>query len=42
MKDWICTEGNYKDNNIICKLPNIPQFDNENPYYLVDVSLNGQ
>jgi len=42
MKDWICSEGHYKDNNIVCKLPNIPQFDNDNPFYLIDVSLNGQ
>jgi len=42
MKDWICSEGHYKDNNVVCKLPNIPQFNNDNPFYLIDVSLNGQ
>lgn len=40
--DWICTEGHYEEENIICKFPNIPFFDNDDPFYIVDVSLNGQ
>lgn len=26
----------------MCKLPNIPNFDNDDPFYVVDISLNGQ
>lgn len=40
--DWVCTEGFYDKEKIECRIPNIPQFDNEFPYYMVDVSLNGQ
>lgn len=41
-QDWICVQGHYEDDKIFCKLPNIPSFNNEDPFYLVDVSLNGQ
>lgn len=27
---------------ISCKIPNIPHFDHENPFYMLDVSINGQ
>lgn len=42
LQDWICVEGSYAEDKISCKLPNIPNFDNEDPFYVVDVSLNGQ
>jgi len=42
MQDWICSEGSYSENKITCKLPNVPHFSNESPFYLIDVSLNGQ
>lgn len=40
--DWICTEGIYENEVISCKIPNIPHFDHENPFYMLDVSINGQ
>lgn len=42
LQDWICVEGTYQEEKILCKFPNIPTFDNEDPFYVVDVSLNGQ
>lgn len=40
--DWICTEGFYEKEVITCKSPNIPQFNSESPFYMLDVSINGQ
>ena len=40
--DWLCTEGIYDNEVITCKIPNIPHFDHENPFYMLDVSINGQ
>ena len=42
LQDWICVEGTYEEEKIVCKFPNVPNFDNEDPFYVVDVSLNGQ
>lgn len=42
IQDWICVEGTYSEQKIHCKFPNIPFFNNDDPFYMVDVSLNGQ
>ena len=42
MQDWVCVEGNYHEDNLTCKFPNLPFFDNDDPFYIVDVSFNGQ
>ena len=41
-EDWVCMEGLYDNETITCKTPNIPHFDHEHPFYMLDVSLNGQ
>ncbi len=41
-EDWLCTEGIFDQDTITCKIPNIPHFDHENPFFMLDVSLNGQ
>lgn len=40
--DWICTEGTYNNETISCNIPNVPHFDQASPFYMLDVSLNGQ
>ena len=41
-EDWVCTEGIYDNEVIHCKIPNIPHFNHDSPFYMLDVSLNGQ
>lgn len=41
-EDWLCTEGTYENDTISCKIPNVPHFDNDSPFYMLDVSFNGQ
>lgn len=42
MKSWVCVEGTYANGEVSCKAPKLPAYKAENPFYHVDISLNGQ
>ena len=41
-ENWTCAAGHYSDGKIVCIIPKLESWDENNMLFNVDIALNGQ